>query len=230
MILFIVLFFLSNFTNCMLYNNQNQIKHFVFEKYQKYALYHSYKFRKTHYYLAKNIRQDDFHYYAYCGLYHAICNYNQNFDFVSNSTSSSSDRLFLSYSKTYILGELYKGLTQMYPISNLPKTQRKLSSLKNPNKKYLETIMINDNNWIMEQNGNDLEFLKSVEYNDLCMSFWEKIRESDLFSQKIFRYKYNFQFEKQMSNREIAMWMGCSEEYVRRILRQKTKMILSQIL
>ena len=49
---------------------------------------------------------------------------------------------------------------------------------------------------------------------------WQKIETLEPMKKRIFHLKYSHDFDKIRSNREIASLMGCSEEYIRVLLKR----------
>ena len=59
-------------------------------------------------------------------------------------------------------------------------------------------------------------------------TMWERIDELEPFERKIFRYKFDFHFNKIRSNIEISKLMSCSEEYVRLSLKNRIKKLCNK--
>jgi hypothetical protein len=60
---------------------------------------------------------------------------------------------------------------------------------------------------------------------------WNVINNFDPFTKRVYQLKYDYEFNKIRTNKEIALLMACSEEYVRQKLidSQKLKMIYENI-
>jgi DNA-directed RNA polymerase sigma subunit (sigma70/sigma32) len=91
----------------------------------------------------------------------------------------------------------------------------------------LDPIFLGDddfklNEFIDEKNNPS----KISEYNNSLLELWISIKsELNLFSYKVFTYKYNIEFDKVMSDEKIAILMGCSEETIRKSLKETTKIL-----
>jgi len=194
---------------------RQQIDLLLFSKYRTWAIHKSYVFKRFHRYKCRNINVEDLITYSLTGLYKATKQYNGSYS-------------FHTYANIYILGELYKGLTELQPITILPKSIRR-SKMKNEHKffykKLLNTQFIGfDQYWMFEKRQPIYSFhneKRSIE------DIWEKI-ELDPFSKRVFQYKYDVSFQKIRSDKHISKLMSCSEETIRMNLK-KTRETLQKI-
>lgn len=191
---------------------REKIREILFTKYQTWTIHQAYEFKRYHCYKCRNINIEDLTLYSLQGLQKAVNRYN-------------GSSYFHTYANKYILWQLYQGLTDLQPITILSKSIRK-RSLKNGNrnqyKKLLNTQFIGfDYYWIFEkkQELNSLE----IERRNID-ELWEKI-ELDLFSKRVFQYKYDIYFNKIRSNREISELMCCSEETIRMNLKKSREIL-----
>jgi hypothetical protein len=60
---------------------------------------------------------------------------------------------------------------------------------------------------------------------------WNIINNFDPFTKRVYQLKYDYEFNKIRTNKEISVLMSCSEEYVRQKLinSQKLKVIYESI-
>lgn len=146
--------------------------------------------------------------------------------------------------KIYIHGELYKGITELYPICSISKEERKkkktisredYQNLTSDEKKLLfmkrklykrliDTKFIGNEDWIIDKNRDD-DFmdgsninLQSISERDKYEKVWYQINNHSFitpFQKRIFQLKYDFYLNKIRTNQEIGELMVCSEEYVR---------------
>ena len=182
----------------------------IFKNYNNWAIHKAYDFKKLHKYKCRHIKIEELSLYASCGLWQAI----QKYDGVHS---------FPHFASFYISGELYKGLTKLYPISSVPKkirVQRKTGEQKQP--MQLSIIYYGKDTWLLDNNQID-DTNTYDEYTDI----WVKINDiEDPFTKKIFHYKYNFYLDKIRTNKEISLLMCCSEEKVRNTLVKEIEKLL----
>jgi len=193
----------------------------IFDRYRHWSSFCAWKFKKRHSYKCRHIHLDELANYAHSGLWKAIQQYN------GNST-------FWIYANIYIQGELYQGLTLLYPICKVSKKERKRQKhtieknittylSRKEYKKKLNTQFVGVNEWIFDQSPaiiDDNKVFQKWNEKELIYESWKPIHSLPPFQKRVFQLKYNAEWEKIRSNREVAMLMACSEEYVRKILTQ----------
>jgi DNA-directed RNA polymerase specialized sigma subunit len=191
----------------------------IYSRYKTWATHKAYKFKYFHRFNCRNVNVNDLILCSLSGLSKAIINY--------NGCSS-----FYKYADIYILGELYKGLTDLQPMNNISKKIRRSktnifkANSNNVYKKRLNTLFLGfDEYWQFEKRqDNNI----GINYFDKYNESWEKINKLDDFKQLVFKYKYNYYFDKIRSNLEISKLLGCSEEYVRKTLKKSIKNIVNK--
>lgn len=213
----------------------NQIKTKIFYRYSGWALYQAILFKKFHKHKTRNIALKDLTMYSQIGLYKAVKKYHGKYP-------------FHPHVNIYIQGELFKGLTDLHPITSVSKKERR-SSLK---KKMEEVVLKNGTmsdlgkkKWVYKRNldsrfvGKEEEWMfdklgrhGGYENNysvgkeswwvemSVYQPIWQKIETLEPMKKRIFHLKYSHDFDKIRSNREIASLMGCSEEYIRVLLKR----------
>ena len=139
---------------------------------------------------------------------------------------------FVNYSSIYIQGELRKALTDSYSLSILPKRIR-MSSKEGLN----ETEKENYKNLLNIETRKDVSFWynKKIDYDmlkkhDTMYNYrllWDKINQLDPFTKRCIYLKYNYQFDKIRSNKQVSLLMCCSEENIRTKLKNINKTIIS---
>ena len=159
------------------------------------------QFKQHHKYKCKSINHDELLMYGFIGLYHSTRKY-------------SGKQFYHHYVQTYIKCYLYQSLTDMHPISKLPKYKRK----RRKTKEQLRQILKNDQykqiylgTHTFVQNKVRPRYFS----NDYYLKAWEVVDKMNGFDKRTMRYKYNFYFEKIRSNLEVSQLMCTSEEYVR---------------
>lgn len=196
-----------------------KLHHILYTAFEKYSVKKAIEFKKYHYHKCQNIDINDFIIASKFGLFQAIKNYNGK----SN---------FLYYSNIYIKSELLKTLTSHYSISPLSKTIRK----KNKNNftkeqlykynKLLSTRLIGyDNHWQFDSYINKETNLELIEKKENNIEIWNKINNLKPFFKKIIHLKFNVDFNKIRSNKEISILMCCTEENIRFNLNKAIKLL-----
>ena len=193
---------------------RNKINKVIYKYYENYALQSACNFKKNHKNTCKNIKLDELKLYSKFGLYRAIEKYNGSFSFIN-------------YANKYINGELYRGLTELYPLSSISKSKRRnIKGCKDENNKLVRlfTKFISyENNWIFDKYygkynyeecyNNSLQKIIYMEDNNNLFQFVNN--NLDTFSKRVFYYKYDIDYNILRSTKEISILMCCSEEKVR---------------
>lgn len=179
------------------------IENYVFKNYLPLAYSETTKFMKFHKYKTKLIIKDDLYFYSLIGLYHATRKYNGK----SN---------FYKYAQTYIKGSIYDCLTINYPITKKTRNERR----KKQNYVFgYNEIFKDDKNYYLGKK----DFIKNT--NNYKKDFtpftnvWHKIMKRDIFRDKsIMKDKFDIEFNKLKSNKELSLKYQCSEETIRKIV------------
>lgn len=160
-------------------------------------------FARIHKYKTKNIKGDMI-LYGYKGLYDSVENYD-------------GKRLFNNYARIYIKGSLYKCMTDNYVISKISKSERRKNIFKRKTHIVEERSYLSGRDYLSHVSDID-----NIEY----IRYWNKINMFDPFIRRIFYYKFDYMFNKIRSNKQIAELMVCSEEYVRKIIKNNINILL----
>jgi RNA polymerase sigma factor (sigma-70 family) len=196
-----------------------KVKQILFHKYENLAIHRAYVFHKFHSHKCRNIRKDDLIISAKIGLFHCIRKYNGN-------------KPFYPYLHTYIEGELYKGLTDFFPITAVSKKERKMNKdnmfstdwkQRMYYRKKLNTHFLDfENFWQLDKmpSMQKKETLYDTKYADLeyLLQYQQWIRTLSLREQILIQMKYCRELKKIRSNQEIAEYMNVSEEAIRKAL------------
>ena len=193
----------------------------IFVRYFHWASFCAWKFKKTHPHKCRSIRLDEMANYAHLGLWKAVQQYNGN----------SS---FHYYVNLYVQGEMYEGLSLLYPICKVSKNERKKKKhttehnmttylSRREYKRKLNTQFVGNNEWIFDKydealNQKRLLPLEKYQEKEWVSESWKPIHSLSPFQKRVFQLKYNAQWEKIRSNHDVAVLMACSEEYVRKTL------------
>jgi hypothetical protein len=191
---------------------REKINIILYEYYKDYALCKAIEFKKFHRYKCEHISLNDLYISSCKGLINSIKKYNGN-------------SYFPKYANIYISSELYSTMTQLHPISPIPKKIRiaKKKSLQKTPKLYyigeddLSNRYHNENLSNRYHNENLSNKYHSENLYNTYVELWEIINMSELNNKikKMLHYKYNFYFDKVRSNKEVAELMCCSSEHVR---------------
>jgi RNA polymerase sigma factor (sigma-70 family) len=197
--------------NPKLSQNERQITNkILYLSYEKWAIKKAIEFKKYHYFKCKNVNINDLIISSKFALFQSIKKYNGN-------------SKFIYFSEIYIKSELLKTLTDSFSLSTVPKYIRK----KNKNnftekeilkyKKILSTRLVSYSDyWKFDKYVKNYQTnLDLIEINENKEKVWEKIKKLDTFQQKIFYLKYDLDFNKINSNKNISEIIGCSEENIR---------------
>lgn len=184
---------------------RNKIHAIMFYSYEPFAFSKTCAFRRLHRYKCQHIPIPELYTYASLGLYQSIQKYNPN-------------RSFVPFASIYIQGALLKGMTDLHPISNIPKIERRKGHDPDEKKRRRsKTQLVGENEWIWDKlssckNEVERKGLEQEKYRQI----WENIDGvCTPFQKQVLRWKYSFFLDKIRNHREISEIMSCSEEWVR---------------
>jgi hypothetical protein len=205
---------------------RSKINKILYIYYEKWAINQAYTFKKLHKFKCRQIKIDELQIYSLKGLIDGIKNYNGK----SN---------FLEYIKIYIEGCLFEGMTELQPLTIIPKHIRRNSNWSSKNKKRykksLKPIFYGLDDWLIDKNiyNENTVYITNEKYNltdDYISNIWMKIYNLDDFSKNVFYYKYNYNFDKIRSNKNISKLLNCSEETIRKNLKKSKTIITNYLL
>ncbi len=183
----------------------NKISEILYQHYKYKAFDMAYEFTQKYYHQCKNIKFAELKLYASKGLLMAIKNYNPDYPFVNHM-------------KLYVKGQLHMGLSDLHPLTILPKKVRLSKKWKKENGKtysrLLKTTFVGNDDYLYERNSHRCG-LQGSEYSTFA-AVWTIIHNLDIEYQRIMKYKYNFYMESIRSNSEVANLMCCSDECIRK--------------
>lgn len=196
---------------------RDKINEILFYSYEKWAAKKAYDFKKLHRFKCKNIRTNELLISSKFGLSKAIKKY--------NGTTSLT-----YFAEIYVKSELFKKVTQEFSFTGIPRNILRKNKSKMSEKELIEykqllnTKIINTFplNKIKSQNNVDV-FNENVEK---YKKMWEKIGLLEPFTKRIFYLKYDFEFNKIRSNKNIGDLMCCSEEKVRKKIADTISLIV----
>jgi hypothetical protein len=193
-----------------------KINNIIYKHYKKYALSKAYEFKMFHKYKCQNIKLDELNLYSNFGLYKAIEKYN-------------GSSIFINYADKYIRWELYKGLTDLHVLTNIPKSYRRKGITKrNTNlnyTQYLNTKFVSYvDNWFFDKQFQNID--TNINYHlDKRIYIDDKNKiinfvntNLDSFSKQVFNYRYDNDLNVIRTNRHVSDLLTCSEEKIRTTL------------
>jgi len=172
----------------------------IYYKYEDWAIHQAKLFKDARYALCRHIHSDELAIYAVRGLIKSI----ERCDYTKLGTTP-----FSIYAKKWVDGELLEGMTELQPMTVLPKSWRKRRGLK-CRKSYLVVSSDRDRDSKQPKSTDSFENIENA--------LEDTYGVSDAFTRRAAAIKYGGDCVK--SNAEVAKYMGCSEEYVRRKLQK----------
>jgi hypothetical protein len=199
---------------------KTQLQHQIYNHYHKWAQYKAYQFKRFHRHKCRSISIQELDIYSQRGLYQAIQKYNGR-------------SRFLPYVNVFVMGELYRGMTELQPITPIPKTIRRKKTILKQKRRRSETQFVGENDWIFDKlppisstalsEHPTAHYLKKEEEQKDYRDIWEKVKEWKPITQRIFQMKYGVLLDSEgngekgeNSNRKIGEKLGYSEEFVRK--------------
>jgi DNA-directed RNA polymerase sigma subunit (sigma70/sigma32) len=198
------------------YNHLN-----LYKTHEKWAVNQAILFKHKHKYkcFQRNIKLSELIYYSKIGLYKSTLNYNEKFN-------------FMTYSKFYIHSELIKTLSDAFSLSPLPKKIRQLnkSNYTFKEKKHYKKLLQVTHDY-SEFISNQYQTVKENDNNHYYeyLIYWIYINQLTAFQKRIVSLKYDFLFNKQLSNKKIGLLMGYSEEYIRKNLKIALEIVRKKV-
>jgi DNA-directed RNA polymerase specialized sigma subunit len=190
---------------------RNDINKLLYNRFEDWAIRKTYLFTQYHSYTCRNINVKELGIYSCNSLHNAIVNYKPKE--VYNDTSQ-----FLNYVGKCVDGALYTGLTELYPITILPKNirkQKRTIKTRYLYKNILDTIFLSNDIIVQEPkvniNRNNDNLFSKYEYIEI----WNEInKDFPSLVKKIMKLKYSYEFDIIRTNKEIAELIGCSQQKV----------------
>ena len=167
------------------------------------------EFKRFHFKKCKHIDKNDM----------LVCSYKALLDCIKKYDGSFT---FYNYADKYIKGSLYKVMTEHYPISKMNKVERKKNIHK---RKSVEVYQPN----IYLSKKDYLRSINLVKSDSEFENIWDKIDSFHPFVKRIFRYKFDFYFNKIRSNYQVSELMCCSEEHIRSVIKKHISLIYEDI-
>ena len=192
----------------------------IFSRYYYYTLKITNNFMIKYHSIVKNINKKELQQYAYIGLLHSINNYN-------------GKTKFSIYSLIYINSYLYKGLTQLTPISLIPHHLKINKKWKNNNtllyKKYNNINLLHDNDYLIERVTTSNKYINydstsNQQISNLLDNYYDKV------AVQIFYSRYDINTFKKIRTFKILKQLYCySYQTIRIKLNNVLEYLISNI-
>ena len=188
--------------------------HQVLYQHYKYKAYDvAYNFKMKYSILCNHIPTTEIKQYAAKGLMMAIKTYNPTYPF--------STHMLL-----YINNQLYSGLSDLHPLTILPKKLRLSKVWRNDNRSLYKTLtntkLVGDDSFLYDsiqyKKSPETTHLENISKYKMLTEIWSIIKSLDVEYQTVMKYKYNFNLHKLRSNKHVAEFMSCSVETIRKKL------------
>lgn len=174
----------------------------LYRRYEGWAIKIGSNFKKQHMYKCKHIPYHEMSIYSRIGLLNAIRRYQPTKD----------TALFHLYAVHHIRGQLYKGMTDLSPITNVSKKMLRNAGTIYQRAHHHSGLLNNQHSGLL----NNQPHTSAAHTNDSA-KLWEHIEETaEPFTRRCITYKFDYDFNTIRSNREVAYVMSCSEETVRK--------------
>lgn len=179
-----------------------KINRYIYIYYDHWSYMKAYKFKKFHKYKCRHISVNELYTYASIGLIQCIKKYNGNNNFAK-------------YADIYIQGKLYNAITELHPITNIPKKER---IRKNINRRIIYNNL--NKEWQLDKIESQENILYAILQKNNNKIMWDKIYKLSPLKKRVISYKFNDSFDIIRTNQEISTLMMCSEEHVRKNLKR----------
>jgi RNA polymerase sigma factor (sigma-70 family) len=198
---------------------RNKINTVLFHHYDDWSCYKAKEFKQFHKYKCMHIPLEELHMYARLGLMNAARKY-------------KGKSLFSKYANIYIQGELYRGMTELHPLTSISVDKRKNKA------KQIPTYFVGNREWVLNKAYRDIKYdtlhikydTLHIKYDTLHIKydtlhkiqiddFYNAIQPLDASTQRMIRYKFDYQWNQIRTNKQVAELMVCSEEHVRKTIR-----------
>ena len=201
---------------------REKINKIMYHSYENWAVKKALEFKQKHSYKCRDIQNAELFLYTKYALYKSIVKYNGQIPFIN-------------YSMIYISASLNDAMTDRFSLSILPKNYRRkskrnfnLDEINNYNR-LLHVKMIDSNydnklSFLKKKGYESSEGIDNNYYDSKMNSIWNVINNFDPFTKRIYQLKYDYEFNKIRTNKEISVLMACSEEYIRKKITDSQKL------
>lgn len=187
---------------------KTSVQKLLYKTHEKWAIKKAVEFKQLHRYKCADISTDEVVLCAKMGLFRSSRNYN-------GSTG------FTKYADIYVKSELLRFMSARIATNVLY-----ITSKTDPNKsgppKYQAMLDRIESHPELASNPADTS-RQHKQYMSMCDYMWQHINKQDAFTWRVFCYKYDYDFTQIRSNKQVAELMCCSEETVRKTVKQENE-------
>ena len=188
---------------------RSKINYILYCSYEKWAIKMANNFIYLHRNKCRNLTYDDIVMSSKIGLFKSIQKYNGCY-------------YLLNYSYFFVKGEMLKTLTEHHSASSVQRSLR----IRNKQKfttdelvQYNRMIGVNKLDYVnYSLFDSSTPSLANDNDNNNLRELWEQINELDPFSKRVILLKYDSDFKRRLTNKQVAEIMCCSEETIRKIV------------
>ena len=114
-------------------------------------------------------------------------------------------------------------MTDLQPLTIVSRNHRKKRLFSIENKK-LQSCFVGHREWMLDDlhykmnNYNENQIVNNEITQSKYQEYWNKINQLNGFQKRVFRYKFNYYFEKIRNNKQVSELMVCSEETIRKTI------------
>ena len=174
------------------------IKNYLYISHHNWTYYYTHHFINSNNFFVKNSQKMELTQYASRGLLKAINNYN-------------GDGNFYSYSKYYMNGELFKGISDVGPMRLLPHHYRVNKKWREKNPELYELA----NRPILSTLHWNRSHMGTINNEKLVEEIYDAVRQLPYEKQALFSLRYDIDLKKKNTLGKIAEKYGYSAETVR---------------
>lgn len=192
---------------------RNKINEVLFHYYDDWSCHKAKEFKRLHNFKCKHIPVDELEMYARLGLMNAIRNY-------------KGKSVFSQYANIYIQGELYRGMTELHPLTSISPRKRKTKTLSIKKKHILTTYFLGNKNWMIDKiqysNNNNINHCINNDILNIRIKkddFWNILEIQPIKTKRMIRYKFDCEWNPIRTNKQVAELMACSSEHIRKTFR-----------
>ena len=182
------------------------VQKLLYKSHEKWAVKKAIEFKQLHKYKCGDISTDELALCGKMGLFKSSKNYN-------------GQASFTKYAEMYVKNELLKAMTQRLKGAIF----HEIAMSRKPNTRSFYKSVVKRMDEHPELSSNPLDIKRHNQCNLLREYMWRHINKRDAFTQRIFCYKYDFDFAQIRSNQQVAELMCCSEETVRKTITQENE-------
>lgn len=183
------------------------VQKLLYKSYEKWAIKKAVEFKQLHKYKCADMSIDELALCGKMGVFKASKNYNGRAPFTK-------------YAEIYVKSELLKAMTARLKGAIFAQISGNSDNTKSLYKSIVKRM---DEHPELASSPHPLDNNQNRRYNLLREAMWRHINKQDAFTQRVFCYKYDYDFVQIRSNVAVAELMACSEETVRKTIKRENE-------